>query len=137
MQTQVRNPKYNGLGTVDMELNHPIYGWIAFTASPDDVEAYGRELYSQVIAGDFGSIEPYVPPPPHIASAEENKIEAERRLAATDWVNQPDVYDTSITPHLSNRNEYLSYRSAIRSIMINSVDGNIDWPIEPIAIWNQ
>ena len=59
-----RNPKYNVNGSVDVEINHPDFGWIPFTASPDDPEELGRTLYTQVVAGAFGTISPYVAPQP-------------------------------------------------------------------------
>jgi len=68
---QIRNLKYNTFGTVDMEIEHPTYGWIPFTASPDDTEKYGRELYAAAIAGDFGIIEdadPLLPKLPYTPS---------------------------------------------------------------------
>jgi hypothetical protein len=66
----------------------------------------------------------------------DNKTEAERRLAATDWVNQPDVYDPVNTPHLTNRDAFLAYRVQVRTIAVNSVDGNLDWPERPEAVWS-
>ena len=74
----------------------------------------------------------YAPTP---LSADVNKAEAVRLLAATDWVNQPDVYDPANTPHLTNRDAFVAYRSQIRAIAINPVDGNLDWPTEPVAVW--
>jgi hypothetical protein len=56
-----RNLKYNYHGTIDMEIEHPVYGWIPFTASPNDTEKFGNELYAQAIAGDFGAIAPSDP----------------------------------------------------------------------------
>lgn len=38
------------------------FGLIQFSASPTDVEAYGRELFAQAVAGDFGPIAEYLPP---------------------------------------------------------------------------
>ena len=61
---QVKNPNYNSSGTIDLEIEHPTYGWIPFTASPDDTEPLGKELYTKAIAGDYGSIQPYVEPEP-------------------------------------------------------------------------
>lgn len=43
---EYRNPVRNADGTFDVEINHPAFGWIPFTASPDDCEPYGREIYS-------------------------------------------------------------------------------------------
>lgn len=56
---EYRNPKFNMFGTIDCEVKHPAYGWIPFTASPDDPEEYGRQLYDQILA--VGNIEPYEP----------------------------------------------------------------------------
>ena len=51
----VRNPKRNENGTIDCEINHPLYGWIPFTASPDDVEQHGRDIFAELdqIAGEY------------------------------------------------------------------------------------
>lgn len=55
----IKNITYNSRGTIDMDINHPTYGWMPFTASPDDVMDYGRELYERAKAGEFGEIRPY------------------------------------------------------------------------------
>lgn len=60
----IRNAKYNGVGSIDCEIDHPEHGWIPFTASPDDVEQHGRDIYTAAIAGEYGPIAPYSPPPP-------------------------------------------------------------------------
>jgi hypothetical protein len=62
--TQAQNPTYNSSGTIDLEYNHPVYGWIPFTASPTDSEELGRNLHAAALAGDFGEIAPYVEPEP-------------------------------------------------------------------------
>lgn len=131
-----KNPKYSSLklDTVDMEVQHPEHGWIPFTASAKDVEPHGRKLYERAIAGEFGLVGPYVA---SITSAAQNKATAERRLAETDWVNQPDVYDPANTPHLTNRDAFIAYRSQIRSVAVSPVEGNLDWPTEPSAVWSQ
>ena len=59
---EIRNQQFNAHGTIDLEINHPQFGWIPFSASPDDVEAHGREIYAAAIAGEFGAIAPYVAP---------------------------------------------------------------------------
>lgn len=35
-------------GRFDCEINHPDFGWIPFTASPDDVEPHGREIWAAI-----------------------------------------------------------------------------------------
>ena len=59
-----RNVQYNVHGTIDCEINHPVHGWIPFTASPDDVEPLGLEIYSRAVAGEYGPIAAYQAPVP-------------------------------------------------------------------------
>lgn len=44
---------------IDMEVKHPIFGWIPFTATPGDVEAHSRQLFAEANAG---TVAPYTPP---------------------------------------------------------------------------
>lgn len=76
------------------------------------------------------------PCPIFINSAELNKQQAVSRLQKTDWVNEPDVYDPANTPHLLNRQDFLTYRAWVRNIAVNPIEGNLDWPTEPKAIWS-
>ena len=107
---------------------------LPFTASPDDVEEYGRDIYAAAAAGQFGAVAEYVAP---VATATQNKINAQQRLTETDWVNEPDVYDPARDPHLMNRDAFLDYRSWCRNIAVNPVAGNLNWPTEPTAVWSQ
>ncbi len=36
---------------------------LPFTASPNDVEAHGRAIFADLVAGAYGPIAAYVPPP--------------------------------------------------------------------------
>lgn len=74
--------------------------------------------------------------PPHIPTAEENKSTAMGYLASTDWVNQPDVTNPDINPHLLNHAEFITYRNQIRAIAINPTAGFLTWPTEPISQWS-
>lgn len=38
-------------------------GYLPFGATPDDVEAHGRDLYNRCVNGEFGTIAEYVAPP--------------------------------------------------------------------------
>lgn len=65
MTDSIRNPRAaNANATmIDLEIDHPVFGTIEFTASPTDVEPRGRELFARATAGDFGPVADYVPPP--------------------------------------------------------------------------
>ncbi len=52
-----RNARYNDTNSIDLEIKHPIYGWIWFTADPNDVEEHGRLIYADCVAGKYGKIE--------------------------------------------------------------------------------
>lgn len=58
----IRNPQYNNAGTIDCEINHPVYGWIPFTASADDPEEHGRQIHAAIAEGQAGPIAAYSPP---------------------------------------------------------------------------
>lgn len=47
---QFRNAKFNAAGTIDCEIEHPTYGWIPFTADPNDPLDYGRNVYASALA---------------------------------------------------------------------------------------
>lgn len=58
----IRNLKFTATGAIDCEINHPEHGWIPFTASADDSEDYGCDLFARAIAGEYGEIPLYVEP---------------------------------------------------------------------------
>jgi hypothetical protein len=74
--------------------------------------------------------------PPYIPTAENNQVTAMAYLAATDWVNQPDVTNTDINPHLLNHAEFITYRSQIRAIAVSPVAGDLTWPTQPTPQWS-
>lgn len=54
---QYDSPRYNENGTIDVMILHPDFGWIPFTASPEDSEEHGRLLFEELkdVAVPFGS----------------------------------------------------------------------------------
>ena len=77
------------------------------------------------------------PAPPTPPTAEQNKATASQKLTATDWTTIPDVSDpTKSVPHLTNVDEFLIYRNAVRQYAINPIAGVIDWPVVPTDSWS-
>ena len=64
-----QNPKWiNADHTlIDLEIEHPRYGLIPFTASQTDTEKSGREIFERAANGEFGTVADYVQPPPPVA----------------------------------------------------------------------
>lgn len=75
------------------------------------------------------------PPPEPPPTSDYNCLKAKELLFHTDWSEIPSVRDTSLTPHLVNTAEFDAYRSALRQIMINPPEGELDWPAKPSAVW--
>lgn len=74
--------------------------------------------------------------PKYIITAAQNKNIAVRLLQNTDWVTLSDVDNPSLTPHLLNKTDFINYRTILRSIAVNPVGGDIDWPIKPTEQWS-
>ena len=46
----VRGPfVLNENGTIDCEFNHPFFGWLPFTADPDDSVSYGPIIHAYAL----------------------------------------------------------------------------------------
>lgn len=59
------NPVYINSENTAIDLNVLFEGFpgpVPFTATPNDTEMYGVELYNNAQAGQYGSVAPYVPP---------------------------------------------------------------------------
>lgn len=63
---ELRNPVYTSTGLIDIEVNHPEYGWIPFTANPLDSMSYGKDIYDRALALNPPS---YVPAPPEVPAS--------------------------------------------------------------------
>jgi hypothetical protein len=95
-----------------------------FTASPQDGEAHGRELYQDAIDGIFGAVQDYVLPPVAQIAA----LARERRgtlITATDWTQNADIPQAT-------KDKWAPYRQALRDVPQQSgFPSNIVWPTPP------
>lgn len=71
----IRNIKFNAVGTIDCEIQHPVYGWVPFTASPDDPEEYGREIHAAALAAGPAAYVPPVVSPAEALAAERSAMQ--------------------------------------------------------------
>ena len=83
LEVEWRNPKWtiHGPGIIDLELNHPIHGWIPFTLNPNDKGAQfdAQELYDEVLEADASGATPIAP------YKGPSKLEIWRERAALSW----------------------------------------------------
>lgn len=108
-------------------------GWIEFNdGSPNESIT---ELPAWVLNAETAWTEANTPKPPVPPTAEQNKATAINLLAQTDWVNQPDVRNTAVSPHLVNGTEFDAYRLQVRQIAVYPVAGDLTWPTLPDEVW--
>lgn len=78
----------------------------------------------------------FTPPPTPDYSAQ-NKEQAESLLKETDWTATIDIADPAYSnPYLTNQAEFLSYRSAVRSIAVNPPTTLAEFPNKPVEQWS-
>ena len=76
------------------------------------------------------------PVPPSPPTAEDNKQTAIGILQQTDWTQIPSVSDPALSnPYLANKNAFDLYRNSVRQYALNSVAGDITWPVAPTEVW--
>jgi hypothetical protein len=67
-QTSLSNPRWADAEhtMIDCDITTSQFGdeVLPFTASANDVEAHGRAIFADIVAGNYGEIAEYVPPPP-------------------------------------------------------------------------
>ena len=127
-----RNAKYIKAGWINCEIDHPKFGWIPFTCSPDDngAEFDTRELFDRMVAS--GSVESYIPPTQAELDAEQMQVVRVKRdalLRESDILVFPDRWETYTTERQA---EISQYRQALRDLPENITDPfNVIWPTKP------
>lgn len=140
--TDVKNPIWaNAEHTViDCEVDFVDLNeaYVPFSANPSDTNnPSSKQIFDQCVEGMWGTVAAYVPPPPYVPTAEDNKATAVNLLSQTDWTTIPDVADPALSnPYLTNQAEFITFRNQVRPMAINPVAGNLTWPTVPVATWS-
>lgn len=100
---------------------------VSFTAVAEGDYPHSHEIFARCVAGDFGTVAEYEPPAPltteEIAAAV--RAERDRRLAASDWTQLPDVPQAT-------KDLWAAYRQALRDITEQAgFPQNVTWPTAP------
>lgn len=56
MEFKASNPRYSGPGMIDVDLDHPIFGIIPFTAIDNSGEELMQAIWDAAMRGDLGPI---------------------------------------------------------------------------------
>lgn len=109
-------------------------GWIEFKDPVPNEEISSLPAWTNCCMAKW--TEANTPIPPSLPTAQQNKANAVRKLQATDWTTIPDVADPAKSnPYLSNAQDFVVYRNAVRQYAINQVAGTINWPTLPQEVW--
>ena len=108
-------------------------GWIEYNDGSPNEPITVLPLW--VANAELAWTEANTPKPPEPPTAEQNKATAMGLLSATDWVNQLDVRNTAVSPHLVNGDDFDAYRLQVRQIAIYPVAGDLTWPTLPAEVW--
>ena len=140
------NVKKDGVGYLELDLSsceippnlrvlqwEETSGWLEFwDQQNEDITALPSWVDSCLAVWNVAN----TPVPPSPPTAEENKTYAVKKLSNTDWTTIPDVGDSAKSnPYLSNVNDFVAYRNAVRQYALNPVAGDIAWPAIPQEVW--
>ena len=129
-----RNSKILENGWIDCEIEHPIYGWIPFTCSPDDTGAEFDVKKLHATMKKDKKTRPYTPP----TQEELDKIASRRVKEIRDLKLQTEV-DPVVMNSLrwndlnqEQQNLWTNYRRALLDITLQKgYPHNIVWPEKP------
>jgi hypothetical protein len=111
-----------------------VAGWIEFNEPIPNEEITALPSWANCCMTKWTEANTPVPPQP--PTAEQNKATAVGKLQVTDWATIPDVADPAKSnPYLSNSQDFITYRNAVRQYAVYPVAGDINWPAIPQEVW--
>ena len=118
----IRNPIFTADGRIDCEIEHLIYGWIPFTADPNDIEQHGRDIYAAAMdMRPAEYVEPTVPEPDYAAIV---RSQRNALLLASDWTQLPDAP--------VDQAAWAVYRQELRDVPDQvGFPASVVWPVAP------
>jgi hypothetical protein len=111
-----------------------VAGWIEFNEPIPNEEISSLPSWANCCMAKWDQANQ--PPDPAPPTAEQNKETAVTKLQETDWATIPDVADPiKSNPYLSNAQDFVVYRNAVRQYAVYPAAGDINWPAVPQEVW--
>jgi hypothetical protein len=111
-------------------------GWIEFNEPIPNEEITSLPSWANCCMTKWDQANNPPIPDPVPPTAEQNKATAITKLQETDWATIPDVADPAKSnPYLSNSQDFITYRNAVRQYAVYPVAGDINWPEIPQEVW--
>lgn len=70
----IRNAKHTAGDTITLEYEHPVHGWVPYTASETDTERLSRDLFALAAAGEVADADPVVTPVPQAVTMRQARL---------------------------------------------------------------
>lgn len=131
---EFRNAEYIENGMINCEINHPVHGWIPFTAYREDTGAQFdvAEFFDRMVAS--GEVAPYVPPSQEELDAKMAELVRTARNELLGFVVDPIVSNPLRWADLTaeKQAEWAAYRRALLDITEQAgFPHNVTWPEQP------
>lgn len=125
-----KNPKWSNATRTSIDITICWDAWdteFPFTATENDPEEHGRDIYSLALAGEYGVVAEFTPPTPDSLEVQATNIRNDRngRLASTDWTQMLDVPEAT-------KSKWAEYRQALRNVPQQvGFPAAVTWPTSP------
>ena len=132
-----KEPKFSNFEEtlIDVIWEHPDHGDIPFTASKDDTEAHGREIYQLALAGKFGKVSPYDGPSPEDQAAASIRTQRDGLLSELDIIVSNPLRYAKFSEE--EKSQLAAYRQALLDVpQQEGFPNEIEWPVNPLGATN-
>jgi hypothetical protein len=114
---------------IDCEVTFDQIGNVPFTATPNDTEEHGRDIYTRALAGEFGEIAEWTPPTTEELAANA-RGQRDNLLAELDSIVGNPLRWASFTTE--QQTAWANYRQALLDVPQQADFPNtINWPTKP------
>ena len=127
-----KEPKFSNFeeSMIDVIWEHPDHGDIPFTASPDDSEVHGREIFSLAKEGKFGEVAPYDGPSTDEQKSSEIRQQRDQLLSELDVVVSNPLRYAEFSEE--EKSQLAAYRQALLDVpQQEGFPNDVEWPSKP------
>ena len=129
-----KEPKFSNFEEtmIDVLWEHPDHGDIPFTASPDDSEDHGREIYQLALAGKFGKVSSYDGPSPDEQKSSAIRQQRDHLLSELDVVVSNPLRYAELSEE--EKSQVAAYRQALLDVpQQEGFPNETIWPVNPLG----
>lgn len=119
--------------SIDVKMNHPMFGWIDYTSKKDDADELSRTVFGIAARGDLGPIAPYSGPSRAEILSREMREKRDFLLLSVDKVATNPLRYSELNE--AQQQELAKYRKGLLDVPQQAdFPDSIDWPVPPIFL---